>query len=47
METLYNILNSVIEEMCDKYCKYPESYDEDDDKLYEERCDNCPLNRLI
>ena len=47
METVYNIINSVVEEMCDKYCKYPDIYDEDDDKLYDEQCNNCPLNRLI
>ena len=47
METVHNILVEVIEEMCDKYCKYPDSYDEDDDMMYDERCNNCPLNKLI
>lgn len=41
------ILEDVKEEMCDKYCKYPESatqeyITESDDSP----CNTCPLNRL-
>ena len=31
--------------MCDHYCKYPDNYT-DNDRLIEEQCDKCPLNRL-
>ncbi|MEE1048208.1 MAG: hypothetical protein U0M60_12395 [Clostridia bacterium] len=45
--TVTAILQEVIQKMCDEYCKYPEQYKgEDEDKLYEEKCDNCPLNLL-
>lgn len=44
-QTVTGILHEVIQKMCDEYCKYPEQYKgEDEDKLYEEKCDNCPLN---
>lgn len=47
-ETVHNILVEVIDEMCDKYCKFPEQYrGDDEDELYEKHCDGCPLNRLI
>ena len=46
-------LYKVIEQVCDKYCKYPEQYeskyddpDEAWEKMYEEKCDNCPLSKL-
>lgn len=46
-QTVTDILHEVIQKMCDEYCKYPEQYTgEDEDKLYEEKCDNCPLNLL-
>ena len=41
-------------EICDKYCKWPDSYDltnMDEDEaawvLYEEHCNHCPLLPLI
>lgn len=47
------IFQEVIEEMCDKYCKFPEKYRQmfpDESRAEQElqscRCDNCPLNRL-
>lgn len=41
------ILEIIANEICDKYCKYPEQYTEDRfDDLLEERCKNCPLMRL-
>lgn len=46
-------LQKIADEMCDKYCKYPEQYesqyddtDEAWDKMMCEVCDNCPLNKL-
>ncbi len=36
--------------ICDRYCKFPEAYDhgqkDDEERLHEERCNNCPLNRI-
>lgn len=45
-EKVTEIIEEVIEEICDDYCKYPEEYWEDPDKMIEDRCSNCPLNRL-
>ena len=47
-KTVHNILVEVIEEMCDKHCKFLDMYtEENEDDLYKEHCDNCPLNKLI
>ena len=47
------IIQEVKEEMCDHYCKYPveflmtyEDSEEAHDKMIEEMCAECPLNRL-
>lgn len=44
------IIQEVIDEMCDKYCKYPNEWDpeeHDGQELFDsEICQNCPLNRL-
>lgn len=48
--TIPQILEEVVEEMCQKYCKYPEQWDEEKEgfELSEsEICANCPLNRLV
>lgn len=46
--TVSKIIEDVVESICDNYCKYPEQYAEaDEEKMYEERCDKCPLNKLI
>ena len=54
-ETVHQIMISVIDDICDNYCKYPEMYvnkhpdaDEDllEDLMYMEICANCPMNRL-
>lgn len=51
-KTVSKILEDVIEAICNEYCKFPEEYsskykdEEAEEKLYSERCDNCPLNRL-
>lgn len=44
------LIEHVVEEMCDKYCKYPEQWDEEAEgvELSEsDICKNCPLNRLV
>lgn len=47
-KTVNDILNEVVEEICDKYCKFPQMYTgENEDELYEEHCDGCILNKLI
>lgn len=48
--TIPQILEEVVEEMCQKYCKYPEQWDEEAEgvELSEsDICVNCPLNRLV
>lgn len=48
-ETLSEFMNEITEDICDNYCKYPDQYgpgDEEAMRLYEEHCDDCPLNRL-
>lgn len=32
-------------QICDRYCRFPEAYD-DNERMIEERCDHCPLERL-
>lgn len=38
-------------EICDHYCKFPEAYytghDDDNQRMIEERCNKCPLNRVV
>ena len=47
-KSVYLILEEVINEMCNKHCKFPDMYtEENEDDLYKEHCDNCPLNKLI
>ncbi|MBQ4145440.1 MAG: hypothetical protein IJD36_02315 [Clostridia bacterium] len=53
--SVVNIIQNVVDEICDKYCKFPDEYykkypdneDEAEEKLYCEKCDNCVLNKLI
>lgn len=42
-EMKVDVVDAVIEEMCDRYCKYPKEADEDE---LMDICENCPLNRL-
>lgn len=48
--TVTTILREVVEEICDKYCKYPGEWDpeeHDGQELFEsDICENCPLMRL-
>ena len=43
--TVADIINEVVTEICDYYCKYPEQYKDYDDML-DEQCKDCPLNKL-
>lgn len=49
-ENISNLLESVANDICDKYCKYPDTYkpeEHDGVELCEsEICQNCPLNKL-
>lgn len=42
-KSISEILEEVIVEMCDEYCKYPQLVSEEE--LYDV-CAECPLNRL-
>lgn len=33
-------------EICNHYCRFPEAYD-DNDRMIEEKCNNCPLGELV
>ena len=54
-QTVHQIMIDVIDEICDKYCKYPDMMigknpeqepDMLEDMLYEQYCANCPVNKL-
>jgi len=45
-ETVQSIINEVTEQICNEYCKYTGLEDIDEDKLYDEYCVKCPLQRL-
>ena len=44
-ESICEIFEEIKETMCDKYCKYPEQY-ADDESMWEEQCENCPMCKL-
>lgn len=46
-KTIYDLLDEVAETMCDKYCKYPESYEGTYDEMLEEICANCPMCKVM
>lgn len=48
------IIADACEDICNNYCKYPDLYsaryadeDEANDRMMEEICDHCPLNRIL
>ncbi len=47
-QTIPQILEGIAEEICDKYCKWPDQWDEESNGELSESdiCANCPLNRL-
>lgn len=51
--TVVETIEEVVEKICSDYCKFPEEYtkkygdsDEGLNKMFEDHCDKCPLNRL-
>ena len=48
-KTVPQILQGIVEDICQNYCKYPNQWDEEKEccELCEsDICSNCPLNRL-
>ena len=49
-KSVAQIIEDVCEDICDNYCKYPIHYDFKDDfnydRIWEEHCNKCPLNKL-
>ena len=49
MKTVTEQIQDIVSEFCDKYCKYPEQWDEEKEGVQlseSEICKNCPLTRL-
>lgn len=48
--TVVDLLDHIAAVFCDKYCKWPEKYKtedgDEDGRLYDEKCGDCPLNDL-
>lgn len=48
--TVTELLSKMASEFCDFYCKYPERYatedGDEDGRLYDEHCAECPFNLL-
>jgi hypothetical protein len=38
-------LEKITSEMCDKYCKFPDQA-KDEDELFKNHCDKCPMLKL-
>ena len=48
-KSIAQMMQEIANEMCDKYCKYPDTWDEDKEGVPlcdSEHCRNCPLGRL-
>ena len=52
--TVTEQIQQTVETMCDKYCKIPGEYlekykdpDEAQEVMIEEKCKDCPLNKLV
>ena len=43
--TVSEIIEEVITEICESYCRHPYTVD-DDDELLQDYCSKCPLNKL-
>ena len=46
IEKLAKELAGIAEEMCDRYCKFPDEYTNEEIMIREE-CDHCPLMKLL
>ena len=41
-------LERVADEICRRYCRFPEAYPEgENERMIEEKCNHCPLGRLV
>lgn len=41
-------VEKIKEEICRRYCRFPEAYPESDlDRMKEEKCSKCPLNEVV
>ena len=46
-DSVTQVIESVCDEICNHYCKYPDIWDaEKDGELIDTKCIDCPLNRL-
>lgn len=43
--TIPEQLDKIAGEMCDKYCKFPDQA-KDEDELFKNHCDKCPMLKL-
>ena len=49
IKTITQEFEEIKEQICDKYCKYPDTWDAEKEgcELWESKiCTNCPMNRL-
>lgn len=44
-------LDDIAGQICDKYCMFPQAYytghDDDNERMVTEKCNHCPLNKLV
>lgn len=48
-KTVAEIIEEVCDEICNRYCMWPSAYESenaDEETLYDEQCNHCPLMRL-
>ena len=48
-KSVMQIIDEVCNDICNSYCKWPDQYgasDDDLDRIYEDHCEKCPLNKL-
>lgn len=49
MKSITEQIEEIKEDICNNYCKYPDTWDEQKEGcelIDSEHCQNCPLNRL-
>ena len=49
-KTLPQVLEAIVDDMCQNYCKYPDNWNEEAEGMElseSDICLNCPLNRLV
>lgn len=44
-QTVTGLLEEIVKDFCNNYCKYPCLYT-DEDEMIEVRCERCPLNKI-